>query len=215
MLPSDLTEELIHRVVRILMYESSGRSSLYWSSPHLYLQKMQQPDQSAELFIRAYNEWSATKRSFQQEEVLEGVWIKIGDDGDSVVMRFFPHGRLEVASLFEPRRYWQGFWQLENGVLRMKIEAYECDALASREDAVHSGIEFVGGQNDPKAYFKLVHQNKMMKRSLLYNGEDMVYEGVTSLGRRIAISDIGDALLLPEAYDPDWWEARMPDEHVW
>jgi len=226
MSPDDLTEEETLRAIRIFMYESSGRSSPYWTSPHLYVQKMQQVDASAELFVKAYNEWFTTKRAFQQAEILEGVWIKIGDDGNSVVIRLFPDGRLEQASLFKPQRYGQGFWLLENGVLRIGAGEYECDILASREDTLHSGIEFKRGQSNPKAYVKFIHQEKMLKQNLSYNPDNMVYEGVTSLGRRIAVSidafhlikrdSIKKNLPLPlEAYDPDWWEVQMPVKHVW
>jgi hypothetical protein len=226
MLANNFTEEERLRAVRIFMYEGSGRSSLYWTSPHLYFEQMRQPSALAELYTRAYNEWSTTKRGFQREELVEGVWIKIGDDGNTAVIRLLSGGRLEEASLFKPQRCGQGSWLLERGLLRMNLGEYECDVFASCEGSIHSGIEFVRGQNEPTACVKLIHQEKMMKRNLLYNPDDMVYEGVTSLGRRLAVSSGAflqaernsskrNTFLSIEAYDPDWWEAQMPDEHIW
>jgi len=39
----------------------------------------------------------------------------------------------------------------------MNVGEYELDIFASKEGAIHSGIEFQSGSYEPNAYFKVIH----------------------------------------------------------
>jgi hypothetical protein len=122
------------RILGLLGYESEGRSSRYWSQPDAI---------SDESILSAIREWlNSKKRAFTREEVLNGMWVKIGDHGWHHIVQFHPDGTLAEKPLFPPgEESWEGSWRLVGPVLRVNIGPYEMDIFASRGSNIHSGVE--------------------------------------------------------------------------
>jgi hypothetical protein len=71
-------------------------------------------------------------------------------------VQLHPDGTLTEWNLFsfDKEDSWGGLWRLIDGVLRLKIEHWELDVIASR-DGLHSGVE--DEDENRNAYFRVIH----------------------------------------------------------
>jgi hypothetical protein len=104
-----------------------------------------------------FAQWKAQKRNFTRDEVVQGIWIKIADQGLHFFVKFHANGIFSETQIFNPKVEVEGRWQLVGAVLRMNVQEYELDIFANKEGSIHSGIEFYGGRYVPTAYFKVIH----------------------------------------------------------
>lgn len=142
-----------NRLIQLFAYEDyGGQGSILWQNPGYFSQP---GGQSGKMLDEAFDKWRLGKRAFTRDEILSGYWIK-AREGYTFVVRCLPDGKLEERSLLDDAT-WQGSWQLIGAVLRMNVHEYELDIVANKNGSVHSGIEFVGAQPVPHAYYKVVH----------------------------------------------------------
>lgn len=146
--------ELQRSTYRLFGYETQGgRSSLLWKVPMDF----------SEEFYAAYDRWLATKREFNREEIVTGMWKKIGDHGYSFAMRFFTDGRFVEHNIASEHDVVHGTWELLAGRIRTTVvveeqgsnATYELVIVANKVGNQHSGVErrnWAGG-----AYFTVLH----------------------------------------------------------
>jgi len=106
-------------------------------------------------FRRNYESWKLTKRNFSRNELLDGKWVKVADHGTQHQLTLKDDGTLIESPLFsfDANDRWNGRWRLIDGVLRLNIQIYELDIVASRE-GLHSGVEDEGDQRN--AFFRVL-----------------------------------------------------------
>jgi hypothetical protein len=94
-------------------------------------------------------------RAFTKDELIRGRWIKVADHGNSFLVEFLADGSLVEANVTKPAETWGGEWELDAGHLVIKIKEYSLRVAASRDSAVHSGLETNtwGGSNA----YRMVH----------------------------------------------------------
>lgn len=138
----------IFRVYCLFGFETDGcRESLLWDDPlrfHLLVRER------GEVFQKTYDAWKRTKRRFSRDEVLDGQWLKVADRGQQHRVEFHNDGTLTERARFDQNDYWTGNWKLIDGILRLNIQIYELDIVASR-DGLHSGVE--DEEDHRNAYF--------------------------------------------------------------
>jgi len=107
-------------------------------------------------FVNKHNSWKQKKRGFSRDEVLDGKWVKIADSSHQHCLEFHADGTLTERALFsfDENDSWGGQWNLIEGVLRLNIQIYELDIVAST-NGLHSGIEDEVEQRN--AYFRVIH----------------------------------------------------------
>jgi serine/threonine protein kinase len=138
------------RKIALFGYETDGgRNAVLWNNPQVFFSDTQHA-------VR-YAAWNKTKRSFTQEEILDGIWIKASDTGNYYQVRFHSDGNLTESTLLDPSTRWRGSWKLLDEVLRVNIGGYELDIFANAEGFRHSGIEFYRNEDTPCAYFTILH----------------------------------------------------------
>ncbi len=136
-------------------YETDGgKKSILWENPSYF---MTASGQGGKELDADFAEWKNTKRGFTQEEIISGVWIKIGDNGYSFIMKCFENGSVNEHNIFDEHAEVNGTWQLVRGILVTNILQYNLNIVASKTGSIHSGIEFVEKQYKPHAYYKVVH----------------------------------------------------------
>ena len=137
---------ILRRKKSLFGYETDGgRKSLLWNNPEVALSS------------EKYEAWDKTRRNFNREEILDGIWLKISDTGNYYKVRLLPHGRLVKCALFDANNHGEGSWSLLDGVLRITIGWYTLDVFANYEGTKHSGIEFYKKEQTPDAYFTMLH----------------------------------------------------------
>ncbi len=145
------------RMNALFDYETDGgRRALLWREPQ-YWDSGISGSQSYWQFKERLDEWRKSKRAIERAEVLQGLWVKVGDNGISRVARFLPNGTVEENDLFDGNFRVEGVWELLKppGVLRMRVQEYELDIFANKHTELHSGIEVVGFSLH--AYFRVIH----------------------------------------------------------
>lgn len=128
----------LFRVYCLFGYEiDGGRQSVLWDEPlrfhHLVRER-------GEVFQKSYDAWKRTKRRFSHDEVLDGQWLKVADSGQQLRLELHGDGTLTERARFDQNDDWTGKWKLIDGILRLNIQIYELDIVASRE-GLHSGVE--------------------------------------------------------------------------
>lgn len=142
------------RVYCLFGYERDGaRESTLWNDPLAFHRLARE---RGERFRQDYELWKLTKRNFSPNELLEGKWVKIADHGQRHHFELHRDGTLTERPLFsfDVDDRWIGKWKLIEGVLRLNINVYELDIVASK-DGLHSGIEDEGDHRG--AYFRVIH----------------------------------------------------------
>jgi tetratricopeptide (TPR) repeat protein len=146
--------QLQPRKIALFGYETQGgNTSILWTDPGVFSLN------DNETFLK----WSRTKRSLTKEEIVDHTWIKVGDHGFSLIIRFIDGGELFESSLFNPDNEWQGSWTLVDGLLRTSINhngIYELDILACRDGYMYSGVESQNGMQAANTYFILLPSRK-------------------------------------------------------
>jgi hypothetical protein len=133
-------------------YETGDKkNSVLWSNPMYFAQAT---GQGASMLDENFVAWKNTKRDFTTQEILSGIWIKIGDTGHSFIMKCHQDGKFSEHNIFDEHEVY-GTWKLMGGVFRTNIQEYELNIVANKNGSIHSGIEFT--QNKPVAYFKVIH----------------------------------------------------------
>lgn len=141
-------------LVRLFGYETGGgRSSTLWSLPFL---TAHESGQSAKIRNEEFGAWSESKRRFNEDELVEGSWIKVGDHGQSFVVEFSPGGTFTERSLFDPSESWEGSWTLKERSVRLQFGNYELVMVANGAESIHSAIECDSGEESFN-YFKIIH----------------------------------------------------------
>lgn len=165
------------QLLRLFGYEfHGGRHSPLWDHPLEFWGSL--VGQNIMLAGTALKKWEDSKRPFEPEEITQGQWVKIGDHGHHFLVRLHKDGTLTESALFHPKdlwlekwrqknrepnrvgagHSWPGTWRLtEEGFLRLSVGPHQLDVVASRDDAIHSGIEYKTGSPSPHAYFKVIH----------------------------------------------------------
>jgi hypothetical protein len=92
-------------------------------------------------------------RSFVVEEIPFGVWVKIGENGQTFLLYLHKNGDVTEKPLFNDGE-WSGSWKLVEGALRIKIDNYESEVVASKEGPIHLAMQFEN--NYPRAFFKFI-----------------------------------------------------------
>lgn len=146
----------LFRVYALFGYETDGaKESVLWKDPMQFhrLTREQGVD-----FVNKYNSWKLKKRTFSRSEILDGKWIKIADSTYecSHSLELHEDGTLTERGLFsfDENDSWGGRWSLIDGVLRLNIQIYELDIVASI-NGLHSGVEDNGEERN--AYFRVIH----------------------------------------------------------
>lgn len=143
----------LFRIYCLFGYETDGaRESALWTDPMSFHRLAREHDS----FRQRYDSWKLTKRNFSRNELLEGKWVKVADHGHQHHFELHPDGTLTESPLFsfDINDRWNGKWRLIDGVLRLNIQIYELDIVASKND-IHSGIEDEGDHRN--AYFRVIH----------------------------------------------------------
>jgi len=144
-------------MTRLFGYEChGGRQSQLWECPVLFSFP---GGQGGKMLDEDYDAWVARKRPFKNEENLrQGQWVKVGDHGYQFLVRLHDKGTLTESPIFHPKASWPGTWELTpKGLLCMAVGPYRLFIVASRDDSIHSGVEFCEGNPKPNAYFKVIH----------------------------------------------------------
>lgn len=143
----------LFRVYCLFGYETDGgRESALWNDP-MSFHRLARESAS---FRRNFESWKLTKRNFSRNELLNAKWVKVADHGTKHQCTLHEDGTLIESPLFsfDVNERWNGQWKLIDGVLRLNIQIYELDIVASK-DGLHSGIEDEGDHRN--AYFRVVH----------------------------------------------------------
>jgi hypothetical protein len=131
------------RSIALFGYEmQGGLDSPLWRDPLVFV-----PDE-------AYNAWFSTKRELTKRELLNQTWIKTSNPEHTFVVQFFD-GYFSEYAIADPRRHWEGSWELIEGRVRIRVSRYVLDVFANSDAQVYSGIEFEEGKVAPHAYFVL------------------------------------------------------------
>jgi hypothetical protein len=142
----------IFRVYCLFGYETDGgRESALWNDPMSFHRLARERDDA---FSKYYDSWKQSKRKFSRDEVLAGTWVKVADKGQQHRLELHGNGTLTERARFNDNDYWAGKWKLIDGILRLNINIYELDIVASK-DGLHSGIEDEGDHRN--AYFIVFH----------------------------------------------------------
>jgi hypothetical protein len=144
----------IFRVYCLFGYETDGaRESVLWNDPMSFHHLVRE---RGEAFRQCYDSWKLTKRKFSRNEVLDGKWVKVADKGPQHYLELHDDGTLTERTRFsfDENDHWGGKWKLIDGILRLSINIYELDIVASR-DELHSGVEDEGDHRN--AYFIVAH----------------------------------------------------------
>jgi len=144
----------LFRAYCLFGYETDGRrESALWDNPFKFHELASQRGHD---FYKRYDSWLKTKRKFSVAEIVNGTWIKVADHGHQHRVNFRDDGGLVESPLFsiDENDSWGGSWKLIDGVLRLNINVYELDVIASK-DGLHSGIEDEGDHRN--AYFRVIH----------------------------------------------------------
>lgn len=144
----------VFRVYCLFGYETDGgRESQLWNDPMSFHRPLRENRLDV---LKNFNSWRRTKRKFSRGELLDGTWVKIADHGHQHRLELHDDGTLTENSLFSFNEddSWGGEWKIIEGVLRLNIQIYELDVVAS-VDGLHSGIE--DENNHRNAYFRVIH----------------------------------------------------------
>jgi hypothetical protein len=142
------------RLISLFGYETDGGSdSVLWHDPERIQEWI---DQGGEELAERLVHFSKKKRRFFFEEIVHGIWVKVGDHGYHRQVGFFEDGTLSEMPLFSFNQddAWDGTWELIDGVLRLNIGWYELDVFASHT-GLHSGVEDY--QDQRHTYYKVLH----------------------------------------------------------
>lgn len=140
------------RTIQLFGIETGGENSPLWKNYQSF---------SPNTYMREFLNWKSTKRSFTREEVLEGGWLYIRNQGNSLLFRCHPDRSAKAGGLFTTNKTLQGSWVLYNAdvgeVLRITLETrLVFEIVANRNSSIHSGIGYFRGQSTP-VYFKFIH----------------------------------------------------------
>ncbi|MBC8469734.1 MAG: hypothetical protein ISS77_02500 [Phycisphaerae bacterium] len=94
-----------------------------------------------------FAEWKKSKREFKVEEI-KGTWKKLGDNGRTYLISFYPDNTLLEQHCGEGKKTdkkpsWEGRWELVDGVLKTHISKYQVYYFANKTTEKHSGIEYI------------------------------------------------------------------------
>lgn len=137
--------------IRLFGFETTtGYSSSLWQNPQAFTPYHQQ----------AFVQWKSTKRSFSREEIIRSTWVYVNLQGTATILKFSLDKNIQGSYLFYPNYRFRGSWDLDGAevgaVLIMRLQNQsQYIVLANRNNAIHSGIAFQGGQSTPH-YFKLI-----------------------------------------------------------
>lgn len=86
------------------------------------------------------------RRRFTEEEVMQGIWVKLGSQGNSFRVRFLPDADFEERWLFGGTgESWHGKWSIDyRGYLEMEVSKYRLTVQPDPSGGtMHSGEELV------------------------------------------------------------------------
>jgi hypothetical protein len=102
----------------------------------------------------SFENWQKTKRDFTKSEITSGFWVKVGKNGQALILYLHEDGNVTEKPLFSSKE-WGGSWELTDGMLLIKIDIYETAVVASKEEPIHSAMQFEKSQ--PHTFFKFIH----------------------------------------------------------
>lgn len=127
-----------HIEALLFEYETyGGRSSSLWRTGQS--SESQDSSQTNTKSVYQFNSayvsrqlsWRASKRPFTAEELVKGMWVKVGDDGSqSLLSNITYSGSLKEANLFKPEESWTCSWQLVNGAFRVTTDEWDFYGVA-------------------------------------------------------------------------------------
>jgi hypothetical protein len=152
-------------IISLFGYEvENGRSSDLWDNPGLFFMPagaggkgVYVPMNTKKHWYDAeFSIWMNNKRSFTEDEVISGVWVAIAENGYTSLIYLHKNGDLtEKPVISKSKNEWGGSWKLEDDILRITIDKYVTYVIASKEEPIHSAMQFIS--ETANMYFKFIH----------------------------------------------------------